>query len=166
MRAMAQVTCPVCFGLFAPVRTWQRFCSPKCRHVAWKDQDLARRFSEFVCAYCGESADTLDHVPPLCTRTKITEMGLGVQYPSFEVRCCRECNCALGSRAIWTLRQRRKFIGAYLKKRYARYLKIPNWTRDEMGPLGRTLSKYVLRGLAEKERAEARITFTSRHGLS
>lgn len=53
------------------------------------------------CVYCGEPADTRDHVPPLCISPNNRKT-----YPA-----CRRCNCSiLGNRAIPTLEERQRYV--------------------------------------------------------
>lgn len=55
------------------------------------------------CAYCGEVSSHLDHVPPLAVLDSGT-VADGV--PLLKVPACAECNLALGSKRLLTLRVR------------------------------------------------------------
>ena len=93
-------------------------------------------------------ADTVDHVPPISVRGFLFERGFAKRYPFLEVRSCHECNCILGARALWTPERRKEFIKKALRKRYKKYLTIPEWTDADIGRLGPGLQVMVLHGLA------------------
>lgn len=77
-----------------------------------------------ICTYCGEDANTIDHVPP----TMLWSTVIG-DYPHVEVPACLSCNSALGARRLMTVEARKAWISAWLPKHYAKYLSIPNWVR-------------------------------------
>ena len=145
--------CLVCSRLFQPTRAWHKFCSHACREDATRNERLA----DYVCVYCGLLGDSIDHVPPLSVRRRLVELGLGPRYPCVEVRACRECNSALGSRPYWTVALRTQFIKRWLKRRYAKYLKIPNWSDRDLAQMVPHMQDYVLNGLAVKALTERRL---------
>lgn len=148
--------CRICGSQFETKRRWQKFCSDKCRHAAWL---LPKRIAlaEYVCIYCGENGDTVDHIPPRTARAKLVALGLADQYPFEEVRSCLECNSALGKRALWTVRERKRFIKKWLAKRYGKFLKLPEWTSEDILGLGSMLQREVINGLAIKHSVEKRL---------
>ena len=145
----------LCRRSFTPTRTWQRFCGPTCRGTAHAQE----RQEEQSCEYCGQLAETIDHVPPRAARPTLIELGLADRYPFLEVHACHECNCLLGHRPLWTVKQRREFLHKRLAQRYAKYLKIPDWTDRELGTLGRDLQDMTLHGLAVRDFIRARIVY-------
>ena len=104
-----------------------------------------------ACYYCGMVADSTDHVPPLTVRNRLAAAGLMDRYPFRTVPCCRECNSALGPRAPFSLMERKRWVKAWIRRRYAKYLKIPPWEDNEIGHLGPVLQGYVLAGI-ERQR--------------
>ena len=154
------LSCPVCLTLFQPTRPWQRFCCPACRLKALKGEHEPTEVTETPCYYCGELATTVDHVPPLSARPNILAFGLAGRYPFTEVPACRDCNCCgLNDRALWTLASRRRFVKQWLRRRYRKYLRIPEWDESEIGRLGPAMQRYVLHGLAMKEQIERRLAW-------
>lgn len=111
------------------------------------------------CVYCGVAANSIDHVPPREAREGILAAGLGRRYPFFEVHACRECNSVLGSRGLWTLTARREYIKRALRRRYAEFLRIPDWDDSELAQLEPTMRDYVLNGLAIRDFTRERITY-------
>lgn len=57
------------------------------------------------------------------------------------VPSCRECNSALSGQLFPTLRERRAAAHDHIRRKYAAYLRVPNWGEEElltMGPKART----------------------------
>ena len=133
-------TCSYCSREFA-ARSNQRFCSDKCRFLAWaRGEDVQR------CYYCGVPADTIDHVPPRSYRQFIScHPILSAKYKFQEVNACRECNSVLGAKALWTLSERKDYIKRYLKRTYGKD-KFIEWSNEELDELG-----YSLRTLVEEQ---------------
>lgn len=108
-----------------------------------------------TCTYCGEPADTLDHVVP---RSYLPPGVSVVTYNrKYVVPACAECNCCLSNKAYHTVGSR----AGYLAKRYARryraeLLQVP-WTDDELSELDMRLRQYVRTHLNMKTVALERI---------
>lgn len=145
--------CKFCFKPFRPNRPWQQFCGMSCRRAASNDDIKI----EYVCTYCGVVGETIDHVPPTSIRPMLVELGLAGQYPFIIVRACKECNCALGDRAYWTVEQRRAYIAKWLTRRYRKYLGLPEWTQKNLDGLEYNLRQLTMHGLAVKQLITARI---------
>ena len=114
--------------------------------------------AEWRCVYCGEIGDSVDHVPPTSVRPTLRDMGIAHEYPFLEVRSCRECNSALGPDG-WTISERKKLIKRWLVRRYARVLRMPDWTPDELLDLGPNLAGHVSIGVFKKRIIERRLRF-------
>jgi hypothetical protein len=109
------------------------------------------------CYYCGQLATDIDHIPPQVARSKLFDLGFMDRYPIHELPCCRECNSILGDRLPWTLNERRAYVKKRLRERYRKFLEIPDWTDSELAILRPTLQEFVICGLVQKERIEARL---------
>ena len=96
-------------------------------------------------------------MPPRSVRQFILDSGLAVRYPFVEVRCCQECNSALGDRPLWTLTQRKEFVRQWLKRRYKKYLNIPEWTDSQLAHVEGDMRDHVLHGLAVQELIRKRL---------
>lgn len=103
------------------------------------------------CIYCGNIADSVDHVPPISARDGIMALRLTRPPRFIEVPSCRECNSALGNRALWTVTERKAWIKAWVRKRSRKYLVIPEWDKEDLGALGPNARMFVNAGL-EKQR--------------
>ena len=143
-RTFPRTACLCCGTVFTPTRSWHAFCSSTCRSSSHQ----AAKTAEWTCTYCGLIGETTDHVPPQSARPTLIALGLAPRYPFVEVRCCHECNCALGRRPLWTVAQRKAYIKGYLKRRYRKYLAIPDWTDDDLKELSLDLQDFTRHGLA------------------
>lgn len=114
---------------------------------------------EHACTYCGLLSNGVDHVPPTSARQGLIDVGLSAKYPFVEVRCCSECNSALGARSLWTVPQRKTFIKRWIARRYKKYLRIPNWAAGELAELSGHLQDSVLHGLAVRDLTRYRLDY-------
>lgn len=112
---MRKSECRLCGKLFT-YRSNKIFCSDICRAKSWR---MPSTDPVEACYYCGVPADTIDHVPPRAARPAIIQTGLTSRYPFVEIPSCRECNCLLGARPLWLVKQRKKFVKGALKRRYS-----------------------------------------------
>lgn len=139
---MKHIPCEFCSRLFL-YRPRKRFCSDRCRFKAW-DTGINQR----PCAYCGVPADTVDHVPPISIRGSLVTLG-ETRWPFIEVPACHECNNLFGDRPPWTVLGRKAEIKKLLRKRYRKYLAIPEWEDREImehDPRG-LLGSYIREGI-------------------
>jgi hypothetical protein len=104
-------------------------------------------------------AESVDHVPPRAARSRIIEAGLASRYVFLEVDACSECNGLLGSRTLWTLRERKTFIKKALARRYAKFLRIPDWNPSELAMFSERsmLRNYIERGLIVRDIVRQRL---------
>lgn len=86
------------------------------------------------CYYCGEFADTIEHVPPV---SRIEERSIAEWKASgidiFTVRCCSHCNSMLGAKRLLTIEERLAYIENQLTKKYERESKL--WSASEIAEM-------------------------------
>lgn len=150
---MKRDTCSHCGNLFR-ARAGKRFCSDACRYAAWASGGAGLP----SCAYCGVPATSTDHVPPRSARQRIVDLGLCNQFKFQEVPCCAECNSVLGARALWTVTQRKRFIKAYLKRKYRKYINMPSWDGEPDTVKGR-LRSYVVASQITRDVVRSRLSW-------
>lgn len=111
-----------------------------------------------VCFYCGQPCDSVDHVTP---RATLKMMGGEIENPvtsRYEtVDACRECNCALGDGLYTTLSDRKRAAKEYLRRKYKKYLSMPDWSDSELDELGYTLRSHIKRNMAIKKLTRMRL---------
>tara|TARA_R100001530_G_scaffold85252_1_gene59427 strand:+ start:3874 stop:4362 length:489 start_codon:yes stop_codon:yes gene_type:complete len=116
---------------------------------------------QFVCHYCGISADTVDHVPPISYFEEAKYM-----YPDIffvKVPCCRECNSLAGSTFHINLFERNEFLFDKYKKRYKKILSMPEWTSKELKEkqIGKNLKLKFKNDTNFKQEIKKRLNFLS-----
>lgn len=111
----------------------------------------ARFFEDRVCVYCGDYADTKDHLYPYAWTGK--EGRNFVQT----VWACRQCNSALSDALIPNVIARREVVRAFLRKRYAVLLSTPPWTETELAEVEGALLKYRVATDARRRVIQARL---------
>jgi hypothetical protein len=109
-------------------------------------------------------ASTKDHVVPLSLLAKIDGLSdavrdeiLGKLPPLITVYSCRQCNTVLGNRFFRTINGRREAVKDYLREKYARVLKQPDWREDEIEELGYNLQDFVRRRKELKKVVQERL---------
>lgn len=125
------------------------YCSDVCRYKAWKE-------TAEPCTYCGMPAGSIDHVPPMSARPILVSMGV-TKWDFVEVPSCIECNSAIGAKKLWTVRERKQWIKEYLRKKYSRILRLPDWSEDEIDELGRGLKDHIIASSSLKKLTQGRL---------
>jgi hypothetical protein len=153
-------TCQFC-GTRYRARSNKKFCSDICRARSWREPP---EVEVPPCCYCGMPSDSIDHIPPRAARPRIIEAGLASRYVFIEVDACRECNSLLGARTLWTLRSRKTFIRKALSRRYAKFLRIPDWDSSELASFSQRsmLRGYIERGLIVRDIVRQRLKWNER----
>lgn len=111
------------------------------------------------CSYCGQVADTLDHIPPLLRVEMLTAAGQECDGPYVKVPACIECNSALTSLNKMTLKERRAHVRGYLRKKYKKFLKIPNWDEDELAEVDPAFAKEIRASVNFANHVRARLAW-------
>ena len=101
-----------------------------------------------ICSYCGEFADTYDHVIPVSYKHVDRKMEVGNKEA---IPCCSECNTILGNRFLHTVSARATYLLKEYRKRYKRVLNTPHWEDDELEEMGESMRKSILARLDTKD---------------
>lgn len=111
-----------------------------------------------ACYYCGEIADTVDHVVPQSMLQKLSTLededvtALLVRFNRrLTVPACFDCNVTLGNSYQDTLAKRKDELKRRLRRRFKKYLDIPEWSDRELGQLGEHLQQRVLAGIYKQQ---------------
>ena len=67
------------------------------------------------CTYCGISAETLDHIPPISSVYFLSEKAKE-DFNFYKVPSCLECNSALNNISLLSVSERHSYIRKFLKK--------------------------------------------------
>lgn len=112
-----------------------------------------------ACFYCGDPADTLDHCPPLSRIPDYEAIGLLREF-YVKVPSCRECNTLLGASLQGDIISREQKLKAKLRRRYARVLRLPDWSPSELRAMGRTMRDEIQRSIRLRERVQVRLDYS------
>ena len=107
----------------------------------------------YSCVYCGEVADTLDHVPPV----RIAE-SLDLEMTHMLVPACRECNSTLSAKYLLYLDERAEHLLQRYKTKYKKHDSAVAWDEDEIEELSGSLKTYIRGCQLEYQRFRERIS--------
>jgi hypothetical protein len=95
----------------------------------------------YMCFYCNDYAETLDHVPPLSWIEVFKLENLRKNgIPLATVPCCAECNRLLGGRKLLTVEDRLE----YLETKYsALFEKLARWSDEEIEEMGQSFRQTL-----------------------
>ena len=127
-------------------------------------EHLYRKFyhsneSKWICFYCGEPGNELDHQPPITRIDDYRALYLERQH-YVKVISCRECNAIAADILHETLLERKEYIANRLWERYRSILKTPHWRKEELAELSGRLRQSVAASASRADLAMARIEYT------
>lgn len=102
------------------------------------------------CAYCGQLADTRDHVLPVSYRANRNRKHNGKHYGSGTVPACRRCNSWLNDICPDDLSARAEELAEMLMRKNGKLLNQPAWSDEEIEELGPTMQQYIRGRIAIK----------------
>ena len=100
-----------------------------------------------VCVYCGDPANTIDHVCPVWHVTRLfddlADHLHSLRHGLLTVPCCRDCNGALGGFIAYCISEKRDELKRRLRRKYQRLLGEYDWQPEELEELGYSLRGYI-----------------------
>ena len=105
------------------------------------------------CAYCGDYAATVDHVPPVLLKNEVPDS------ERFCVASCKHCNSMLGAKRLFTLLDRQMWVQLRLREKYKNELSVKIWSKDELAELGPGLRGRIKRAQAKVDKVRQRLSF-------
>lgn len=119
---------------------------------------------ESVCVYCGVLADSEDHVVPRHLLSRAGELGLDLsrvmRMRTWTHPACRECNSMLSGRLFATIAERRRAAHAGIRRKYASYLRVPDWTDDELDEMGPKAQREIVAAMAIRDWVRQRLRWS------
>ncbi|HKU31185.1 MAG TPA: hypothetical protein VJQ60_11915 [Arthrobacter sp.] len=106
-----------------------------------------------VCVYCGEYADTRDHLLP------VTYTGAAVRRHVLTVPACRQCNSLIGDAYAPSITERRAIAHNGLRRKYFKLLQSYDFTDEELEDFGHAMKSSVIRAGQEKQTLLRRLEF-------
>lgn len=107
----------------------------------------------FPCTYCGETATTVDHVPPILLKNEVPEKD------RFCVAACLECNTTLGAKRLFDVLDRQIWLRLRYKEKYARILATRDRLPEELAEFGYALRSQLEAVMEEKQAVLARLSY-------
>lgn len=107
------------------------------------------------CVYCGEPEECTDHFVPVSKfKEEIFHDGF------FVLPSCTECNQIAWAHKFRTVHERQAFIHYKIKKKYAKLLRMPNWTEHEIGEMGCNAQTMIRVNLEKRNWVRERLQWT------
>lgn len=114
------------------------------------------------CTYCGMPSSQLDHVVPRHLLKRMEEVGVApCSWRVLKAPTCEECNSALGGMVHKTLFDRRNAARSFIRRKYASFLKMPEWAEEDLVELSPALQDEIRLGLLIKATTKLRLTWTN-----
>jgi len=99
------------------------------------------------CFYCGEYANTKDHIIPVSFYYNGGRKGkhLTAEYGKENlIDSCHECNCIANNKIFNNKYEKKDYIQERLKIKYRKIINSPFWSDEEINEMGRTLRKEII----------------------
>lgn len=107
---------------------------------------------KYTCIYCGELADTEDHVPPQSIAENMTLDMEHILVPS-----CNECNSTLNKLYLLKIDERAAHLKTRYAKKYRKYNRVVSWDKSEIDELDGSLRTFIRGSQYEYERLRDRL---------
>lgn len=107
-----------------------------------------------LCTYCGEYADSYDHVVPVSYIRIHRKLEIGNKEA---VPCCRECNSMLSNKLHITISERARYLQTRYKSKYKKVLNFPDWDTDELEDMSKDFKQSILASMNMREITKDRI---------
>lgn len=114
-------------------------------------------YGKYVCHYCGDTAPTVDHCPPLATVDAYVDAGIPLETPPLLVPACTECNGILGDASPGDPEERREIAQSRLRRRHQRLLDSPDWTDAELADMAPHMADVIRADLAARDHLRERL---------
>lgn len=111
-----------------------------------------------LCIYCGLPADTYDHVPPI-SRVEDYRAYYLEREEYLKICSCRQCNNYLGDTIQPSVLDRLDALKIILEKKLSKYLRMGDWTEEELSNLNGRLKQTVEDGIRLRDAAEYRLDY-------
>jgi hypothetical protein len=124
------------------------------------------------CKYCGDVATQMDHTYPVSVLNVEIEVykWLSVWGVPYKIRkhlnvvpSCAQCNNWLSNQRYFGVGRRREYIAEKIERKYKKYLKIVQFSDEELDEFGENLKNHLKRSQTTSERVRDR-WFYAKHG--
>lgn len=109
------------------------------------------KYPKYVCVYCGDPADTSDHLIP----TALT--GKERRRYVLTVPSCLQCNSAISDRVVHSINDRRRIAQAHIARKFKKILSVPDYSPEEIHEFEGSLRASVIQAQSTKEWVTSRL---------
>jgi len=102
------------------------------------------------CVYCGFTAETWDHFPP------VSAMLHGLKIPA-----CRECNSLASNHFPFDFAERIALVKSKIRSKNKGVLNTPDWSEGEIKQIGRGMKAKVISWKIKKELVQERLAWSA-----
>ena len=112
----------------------------------------------WLCLYCGEPADQIEHYPPI---SRIDDYrALGLKHEMFvKFPCCADCNRKAGSTLQESVLERFEFVKDKIARQGSRYIAKVDWDDEELEEFGPNLFSKIRENSKKGEVFRRRIEY-------
>lgn len=114
-----------------------------------------------ACVYCGEPANSKDHVLAISWSTALNLSALNgeTNQAITLVPACIECNDLAGSTPTLTVKAKRALIHKKLRTKYKNLIEMPDWDQDEINQTHGRLKQSIIAALKKRQIIWNRVTW-------
>lgn len=95
------------------------------------------------CFYCGDMAESVDHVPPLTwVESKTIKEWKKSRIPFVRIQCCMECNKLLGNKPLFTVQERVEYLEKKLLDQYEKRSTL--WSKEEISEMSLMFQRQII----------------------
>jgi hypothetical protein len=113
----------------------------------------------YICSYCGDAAETIDHCLPQSHVHKHRRAYIG--FIILKTPSCQHCNSILGDKIFNDFAARKAHVNKKLCIKFKKELAFLAWDEDEMKEMGPGLRKRIEIGRVQAGFAARRVYFSS-----
>lgn len=80
-----------------------------------------------------------------------------MRMKTWVVPACIECNTLIGASLFATIAERRAFAHTKIRKKYASYLRVPNWSQDDLDEMGPEAQREIIAAVKVRDWVKTRL---------
>lgn len=97
-------------------------------------------FDRYICVYCGENAESLDHIIPQNYKGYYNRS----YNQKYVVPSCQECNSTLSDKFLHTISERTNYLWNKYNKKYKKHISWKKWEKEDLKELGYNLKSMII----------------------
>lgn len=98
---------------------------------------------KYICTYCGEPADTIDHTIPYSWFRNTGTRNRKQESIGYMTYACKECNSILSNKLFYTFQERFLYLNKRLRQRHRKDLTVI-WDEEELAECSYRLKQFLI----------------------